>query len=89
MAMRVLIWIIWVVEFIAFIALISCATIFMADANNILGVIGVLGGLALFVFAIRLTFNRAVGDDGKIWAGAGLFLIAGFIVFGSCSMALN
>lgn len=89
MSMRVLVWIIWVAEFIAFIALISCATIFMADASDIVGVIGVLGGLALFVFAIRLTFNRAVGEDGKVWAGAGLILIAGFIVFGSCSLALN
>ena len=91
-AAQVIIWIIWTLEVIAFAYLFGCAVLFTASStvtDAVVPVIGMLAGLALFIFGLVLSFKRTRSGARRVFSGAAVILAAAFVIFAGCSVGLN
>ncbi|MEM9531008.1 MAG: hypothetical protein AAGA23_08815 [Pseudomonadota bacterium] len=85
-----LFWIIWTLITIGFIALIGCAAIFTTEYGSPFVIIGLLAGLILFGFAMRVSLKPSeTTGRPQLLAGGTLMVVAAFVVFGSCAVGLG
>ena len=90
--LQVVLWTFWVLEVIAFLYLFGCAVLIQASGdlgNSVAGILGTVLGLGLFLFGLRLSFDRTPTGSPRVLAGGAVMLLAAFVVFGSCTLGLQ
>lgn len=90
--LQVVLWTLWVMEVIAFVYLFGCAVMIQASGdlgNSVAGILGTVLGLGLFLFGLRLSFDRNADGSPRVLAGGAVMLLAAFVVFGSCTLGLQ
>ena len=82
-------WLIWVLEVAGFLFLAGCAVILAMSENKPMALVAVAVGIAVFAYAMVLTFNRAKTGRPRLLAGCTLILAAAFALFGGCTLGFQ
>lgn len=83
-------WLLWIAEVGAFLYLLACATLFgTTDRNGPLMPLVVLASFVLFVYGVVVTFNTRKTGRHRLLLGASLILLAAFVAFTGCTIAMN
>ncbi|MEM7704648.1 MAG: hypothetical protein AAF358_03795 [Pseudomonadota bacterium] len=82
-------WLIWVLEVAGFLFLAGCAVVLALGQNKPLAIVAVAVGLAIFGYAMALTFNQSKTGRPRLLAGCTLILAAAFVLFGGCTLGFQ